>query len=261
MLLVACSDPRPPGSDAMVDAVSDTMVDTANDTANDTASDTSSDAPARDANDVNDGSALDVSTFDSGLGTTPGAGDLVVVEIQGNPVTATDEEAEFIELSNVSGRPLDLAGVTLAHVAYPAGEPTASTATHTIVGSVPVAAGGRVLLARSSGGFFGDATIGYVYDGFVFGNGMETNRLRVLAPGWDGAEPVAAADLVDEVKTEVGIFDNALRGRAWALDPAAVPTPSASLNDDVGNWCSASGSGVEYRANNFGTPGAPNACN
>lgn len=216
-----------------------------------------------------DGGALDGGTADAGgsdagggTGPTPGPGDLVVVEIQGNPQMATDEQAEYVELLNVSGRELDLQGVQLAHVAWSGGEPVASVGSHTIASSVIVAPGARVLLARSGGGYFGGATRDYVYDGFAFSNGGAfQNRLRVMVPSWDGSEPPAAGDVVDEVRTPAGAFDNPVRGRALQLDPSAVPAPSAAGNDDPADWCHAAEvATLEYRAGNWGTPRGANRC-
>ena len=224
---------------------------------------TPDDAGAPDGGEMADGGALDGGS-DAGvvLGPTPGPGDLVIVEIQGNPQNTNDDQAEYIELLNVSGRELELQGVQLEHRAWSSGsEPAASGSIHVIGTSVPVAPGARVLLARSSGGFFGGATHDYVYGGFVFGNGAEINRLRVLVPSWDRSAPPAATDIVDEVRTPAGAFENALRGRALQLDPDAVPSPTAASNDDPADWCHAAATtALAYWMSNWGTPGAANRC-
>ncbi|MFO0726306.1 MAG: hypothetical protein U1E65_21150 [Myxococcota bacterium] len=197
-------------------------------------------------------------------GLIPGPGDLVFVELQGNPQTAADTDAEYIELLNVSGRALDLIDCHLLHLVWTGGgmAPVRSVANHRITTSVPVAAGARVLLTHSSGGYFGPANKDYVYSGFEMGNGgMDQNRLRLMAPGWDGTEPPDPLYTVDELVTPLGAFDNALRGRAWQLDPGKVASPSAANNDDPMNWCyAASGGGLAYWSMNWGTPGTANAC-
>jgi hypothetical protein len=133
---------------------------------------------------------------------------------------------------------------------------------HLIDEPVVVAPGARALLARSSGGFFGGATRDHVYGGFVFSNGgADMNRVRLMAPAWDGAEPPSAAFVVDEVIAPPGTFDNVLRGRAWQLDPDRVPAPTAGGNDDAADWCHAAATdALAYRASNWGTPRAANRC-
>jgi hypothetical protein len=82
-----------------------------------------------------------------------------------------------------------------------------------------------------------------------------------MVPSWDGTEPPADADLIDEVVTSVAAFDNPLRGRALQLDPDAVPSPSAASNDDPADWCYASAvDTLAYRASNWGTPRETNRC-
>ena len=186
----------------------------------------------------------------------------MIVEIQGNPQGADDAEAEYIEVRNVSGRALDLSGVVLAHVETSGGMPVVSTSTHTLTGSIPLADGGTLLLTRSSGGYFGGASPTATYGGFVFANGgSESNRVRLYVPGWDGTEPPDASDLIDEVITPAGTFDNALRGRTWQLDPSEVAAPTAATNDDAADWCTTAESVPRaYWGSNWGTPGAPNDC-
>ncbi|MBK6690472.1 MAG: hypothetical protein IPG45_38750 [Deltaproteobacteria bacterium] len=202
--------------------------------------------------------------LDGGTGLEPGPGDLVFVEIQGNPQGTADTDAEYLELLNVSGRMLDLEGCRLTHRLWAGGTaPVDSVGNHRINSSVPVAPGARVLLARSAGGYFGGATRGYVYGGFEFSNGgSDQNRIRLMTPGWDGVEPPDPSAVVDEVISPAATFDNPLRGRAWQLDPIQVPNPNASNNDLPTAWChAADNAGLAYWQNNWGTPGQPNTCN
>ena len=219
-----------------------------------------SDAGVDDAGASDAGAESDAGTDAAALGPEPGPGDLVIVEIQGNPQVATDEQAEYIEVLNVSGRTLDLEGCRITQ--WTGVGPVVGGGNHLIDASVVIAPGDRALLARSSGGFFGGATRDYVYDGFVFSNGgADMNRLRIMAPSWDGADATAAPFIVDEVIAPPGTFYNDLRGRAWQLDPDRVPTPTAAGNDDPADWCHAAAiDALAYRASNWGTPRADNRC-
>ena len=87
------------------------------------------------------------------------------------------------------------------------------------------------------------------------------NRLRIMAPSWDGADATAAPFIVDEVIAPPGAFDNDLRGRAWQLDPDRVAAPTAAGNDDPADWCYAAAiDPLAYRTNNWGTPRDANRC-
>lgn len=209
-----------------------------------------------------DAGAADAGATDAGLGGGPGPGDLVIVEIQGNPQGVADANAEYIELLNVSGRTLDLFGVQLAHRDYDGvTPPVASVGLHTIDESVSVAPGARILLTRSTGGYFGGALVDYVYDGFDFSNGDDrANRLRLLTSAWDGSEPPDPAHLIDEVTAPIATFDNLVRGQSWQLDPSAVSSPDATSNDAAASWCRSNAAGINYWGSNWGTPGAANAC-
>lgn len=194
----------------------------------------------------------------------PVAGDLVFVEVQGNPQGTADTEAEYLELLNVSGRTLDLFGCRLLHLVWTGTgmAPVRSVGNHLINAHVRVAPGERVLLTRGSGGYFGGAVRDEVYGAFELGNGSaENNRLRLMSPLWDGREPFAPSDLIDELIIPAATFDNPVRGRAWQLDPARVPTPTAEANDDPAAWCqTAATPALAYWMSNWGTPRAPNTC-
>lgn len=267
--LIGCDDARrgPSGDTGSGDTAFDTSADASEDGTADSSIDASVDAPTDVGDDTADSAIADTTadmpTPDTGPGGfDPRAGDLVVVEIQGNPVRANDEEAEYIELVNVSGRALNLQGVVLAHHSWVGDTPPdRSTSFHTIDESVVVDAGGRALLVRSAGGFFGDADSDYAYDDFVFSNAdTEFGRVRLMVARWDGTEPPAAGEVIDEVILEPRVFANAVRGRAWQFDEDAVG-PSTSRNDLPSNWCTASPVDVlEYRTENYGTPGMFNDC-
>lgn len=191
----------------------------------------------------------------------PRAGDLVIVEVQGNPQQVDDAVAEYIEVLNVSGRPLDLAGVRITHVQWPASgtAPVRSTGNHRVRDPVMVAPGARALLTRGGGGHFGGATRDYVYAGFELSN-SDPNRLRLMVPGWDGSEPPNVDDVIDELMIPAETFDNDRRGRSWQLDPDEVAAPTATTNDDPADWCHTGSGAAGYWMNNWGTPGAANDC-
>ena len=283
ILVAACGTDRrtPPSMDSAIsmDSATDSMVDAA--AANDTdsmgldseVSDSGSDAGGPDADPsdaspvdaasdtaVDSGSDDDAGGADAGSGTAPQAGELVIVEIQGNPQRATDEEAEYIEVINVSARTLDLDGVVLTHLDWMGGEPDRSVGRWTVDERVDVGPGERALLVRSSGGFFGGAAVAHVYGDFVFDNGdVRSNRIRMMVPGWDGTEPPASSSVIDQVIVPVGGFDNPLRARAWTLMPSIQP--NAATNDNATNWCYAANTPeLEYRTLNWGTPGSANRC-
>lgn len=202
---------------------------------------------------------------DAGASSEPAPGDLVIVEIQGNPQNTADTDAEYIELLNVSGRSLNLQGCRLTHRLWAGGmAPVDSVGNHLIDSAVNVGPGERVLLGRSNGGYFGAGVVpDYVYGGFELSNGgSDNNRLRLMHPGWDGTEPPAPGDIIDEVIAPAGTFDNPLRGRAWQLDPGRVAAPTAANNDDPASWChAAANNGLAYWQSNWGTPRAVNVCN
>lgn len=208
--------------------------------------------------------ALDVGRPDvgrpdtGGSGTTPVRGDFIISEVQGNPVRVDDEQAEYIELWNVSGRTLDLSGVQIAFVTFPAGEPTESTAFHTISADSFFGAEEYVLISRGTGGFFGGTIPVDSQEEFVFSNAF-SNRIRFMVPSWDGTEPPDPRDIIDEVIFEPGVFDNPVRGRALQLNP--IEPPTYENNDHPEAWCHAPENlALEYRGQNWGTPGAENEC-
>jgi len=208
-----------------------------------------------------DGGA-DTGAADAGATTAPGPGDLVIVELMGNPQSVTDAMGEYFEVINVSTRTLDLSGVTITHTAYSGGEPTASTGSHVIGTSVEIAPGARALLGVHSFVAGGGVTVDYVYSGFLFSNGSTmANRLRLQTPSWGGTEPPAAAELIDQVIAPAGTFQNTNRGRAWQLDPALIDPPTTAGSDDPANFChTPMRAALEYRSTNWGTPREINDC-
>lgn len=227
---------------------------------------------------VGDTNVGDTNTGDTNVGDTagtdtsgptgdpPAAGELVIVEIQGNPNALVDDDAEYIEVLNVSGKSLDLNGVTVAYHDWPGGEPARSSATFTFTESIVVADGERALLARSSnttlnGGITPDA----VYDTVLVTNSASRDaRIRLYTASWSGNEPPAASEIIDAVPIPAATFENTVRGRAWQLDPGQVSAPTAADNDTASNWCQtveSTGTALEYATGNFGTPGTDNQCN
>ena len=276
--LVGCEDTRRPSADSSVGWVDSgpTSDGGADSSARDGGAlvdsgsvDSGADSGAEDSGAEDSGAAdsgaedagTDSNVPDSGTGLAPQAGDLVIVEIQGNPVRATDEQAEYFEVLNVSGRVLDLRGVTITHISFVGGEPVASADRHVVDQVLFVEPGERLLFGSSDGGFFGTGDPDYVYSGILISNAeTEMTRLRLMVPDWDGSEPPNLLDLVDEVIVESRVFGNAVRGQALQFDPARG-TPTSASNDDAANWCTTPAEAAfEYRGSNFGTPGAPNVC-
>lgn len=252
------------GPDAAPDASPDSSDDLAGDLATPDASDVASDAIPDFAADPD----VTADTTDAGdepdaeAGPAPRPGDIVIVEIGGNPVGTGDNVGEFFEIVNVSGRELALDGVTIAYHQWTASgsEPTRSVTRAELTTTRMLAVGERVILGPSGGhGFSTDVR----YPVFEITNAESmAARVRLYTPSWDGTEPPAPAHLIDGVTIPAGTFGNDNRGRSWQLFPAGAAAPTAANNDIASNWClTATSVSLEYAANNYGTPGAPNDCN
>ena len=241
------SDTATDSGDDASDAGGDT-VDQAD--TSDGASDTGGDAATETGGDVSDEEA------------SSGPAELVIVEIQGNPVGRNDEEAEYIELLNVGEGSANLQGMTLFVRKFTGSPPASGGASFTFTDSIVIAGGTRFLLVRSgisddNGGLTADATYGPVGEGLEISNGdVETTRVRLVDGDNELEDPI-----VDEVVMPVSVFSNGsgLAGVSWQLDPADVPSPTAATNDDPDDWCLNNGL-TAYFGSNFGTPGEVNDC-
>lgn len=93
---------------------------------------------------------------------TPGFGMIQFTEIMYDPDQLDDDDAEWVELKNVSDRPLELTGCTIADRATQNNPDAAAT----VLGNLILAPGGLILLARSedlalNGGITPDALFGF----------------------------------------------------------------------------------------------------
>ena len=163
------------------------------------------------------------------LDPAPPAGAVIVTEVMVKSQGGADP-GEWIELHNVGDAPYNLADCLITDY---------NNDEHVIAESLPIAAGGFVVLAKS-----GDAAenhgldFDYVYSGFNLGNGGDEIALVCLDVEIDAVETGGDWD-VD--------------GVAYQLAPTAY---DAALNDDTVNWCPAA---TEYGTDGLlGTPGLTN---
>ena len=162
-----------------------------------------------------------------------GADALVISEIQFNPQAASDEDGEWIELTNTSDWNVDLRGITILD--------NASFHVISSESAVILKAYGTIVLARSddfslNGGIFP----GYHYGGLVLNNSGDTLTL-------------ADGDMIlDQVSFGEEFGLQGMVGSSVSLDPEAT---SVVANDIPGNWCPASDT---YGWGDGGTPGEKN---
>jgi hypothetical protein len=177
-----------------------------------------------------DGDGLGDACDDNG----PGAGDLRVTELMARPAAVGDANGEWFELVNVSGRALDLAGLT---VRDDGGE------TVTIVGATPLPAGGRFVIGRNADPRTnGGVPVDFEAPSFELSDAADA---IVLEAG--GVE-------IDRVAWDTGAGWTIEAGRSATFDEAS---PIAD-NADPFFWCLGASA---YGAGNLGTPGEANdAC-
>ena len=167
----------------------------------------------------------------------PGAGALVFVELQPDPVTLSDADAEWFELKNVTDAPVDLEGCVLSDLGV-------NDDAHTIESGGPlvVEAGALVVLAKTDAVELNGGIEGVVYS---FGELFSlTNTGDDVILSCDDVEVDSLSYTPQEWPYDVGV--------AMRLDPAKQ---SADANDDPASWCAAVS---EYHPGNLGTPGVAN---
>ncbi len=165
----------------------------------------------------------------------PGVGDVIFTEFHPNPNTLSDNNAEFVEVLNLSGDWLSLGGLNLCDSYDGNCAPLPS--------DLNIGPNARLLFARSSDtGLNGGLTVDAVFD---FGMNNDGDQLRLI----DG-DPTTGT-VIDSVDFDAWWIT---AGAAWQLDPSAY---DATMNDDEANWCLATN---EYEATgpNYGTPGVEN---
>jgi len=158
----------------------------------------------------------------------PGAGDVVITELQPDPDLVTDEAGEWFELLNLSAVAVELSGCELADQ---------GTDSHTIAASVVIAPGGYAVLGRNASAN-GGVTLDYAYGGDIsLGNSGDELALR------------CGGVLVDEV-VYTGSWPFGT-GASMQLDPAV-----GAANDSQSAWCESTS---PYGDGDLGTPGSANA--
>jgi hypothetical protein len=176
-----------------------------------------------------------VDRFGDGDFGTPGAANscerpaappaLQISEIMRNPAAVGDSAGEWIEIHNPTAHDVDLSGWSIDDGA---------SDLHIVRGTVVVAAGGYVVIGRSTDtARNGGAPVDYSYGGsFVLGN---------------GADSIALHDAHGVPVDEVG----------WDAGASWIRPNGASMARLGGGWCE---SGPQFGAGDRGTPGAANDC-
>jgi hypothetical protein len=267
LTLVACtvdSDPQPggfgtspgPGSDTLSDGGTDAGTDASTDTGN-TSSDTADAETGTDASvtgDVETSAAEGTTGADACSPATcpapsscrddecvapqkPAPGEVIIVELMIDPVTLSDNFAEWIEVLNVSASAVDLTGCRLLDLGVNVDD-------HLIDPGAPLVLlpGELMLLGKSmSATDNGAIPIEYAYGEF----GVSLTNT--------GDDLILRCDDVDV--DQVGWSPDAWpydTGVAMQLDPAMQ---RGGANDAATAWCAATN---VYSAGNTGTPGAAN---
>ncbi|MBM4391164.1 MAG: lamin tail domain-containing protein [Deltaproteobacteria bacterium] len=221
-------------SDSDSDADTDTDTDTDSDSDSDADTDTDTDTgPA----DTGEDTGHDT---DTDTGQSSGAisvGDLFINEVMNNPNPVADEQGEWFELINTSGRDLDLDGLTISD------EDATSPQSFTVSGRLLVPAGGFVILANNGDSSSnGGVTVDYAFDGTSFQLGNDSDEIVLSIDGVAIARLAYTEDWAGNAK-----------GYSMTLDADKL-TPGDA--DQETSWCNATSSfGSDGQ---FGTPGAAN---
>ena len=166
--------------------------------------------------------------------TAPKVGDLVFSEVMVRAISGTTDDAEWIELTNVSKVTLDLEGLSLVEKGTPAVKLTGGSA------SLKLKPGGHFVIGRSSNaGKNNGVTVDFVQTKIQLGNSGGDLSLKAGS---------LTLDAFSYAKAQVAL-GVALQLSQNKLDPKS--------NDDAKAWCPATAS---YGAAGMkGTPGADNA--
>ena len=162
------------------------------------------------------------------------AGDLVITELMLDP-EGTDTGAEWVEIFNTLGTPIDLRGYTIT---YRQGTSTAKS--HTVRASVQVPARGYLALGDVRSGP-NPSWIGYSY-GDDLGAFSQTSGTVAVRCGMTAIN-------------EYSYTRAARSGRSRMLGGGVDPDASRVSNET--NWCDTPTS-TEYTPRGYGTPGGPN---
>lgn len=159
-------------------------------------------------------------------------GDLVISEIMQNPAAVGDTQGEWVEIYNATGSVIDMDGWTL-------GDGVGEAHTIDAGGSLPVAAGGFVVLGRNSDPLVnGGYTPDYVYTGMVLGNGIDRVVIR------EGGVTIDSVGYDDG-----GLFPDPSGASMELIGPA--------LDNNIGTNWEENVTDV-YGDGDYGTPGSAN---
>lgn len=161
-------------------------------------------------------------------------GDLVITEMMIDP-DGTDTGAEWFEVFNTLGTPIDLRGYTIT---YRQGTSTAKS--HTVRASVSAPARGYVALGDVRSGP-NPAWLGYSYGDDLGSFSQSTGTLNVRC----GTTVIA----------EYSYTRSARSGRSRMLGGGNDPTSAIAATET--NWCDTPPA-TEFTPRNYGTPGGPN---
>ena len=165
----------------------------------------------------------------------PAPGELVISEFMPNPDLVTDDNGEWLELTNVSAGPVNIEGCILYD---------ASSDEDVIDSGVPIVVppGGTVVLAKVV-----DMALNGGIAGVPYGFGTSYSLVNT----GDEIRLECAGAVVDQVVyLDTWAFD---AGVAAQLDAASL---DATANDASGSWCAAT---AAYGVGDLGTPGQANA--
>ncbi|MEQ1570240.1 MAG: lamin tail domain-containing protein [Myxococcota bacterium] len=191
-------------------------------------------------------SRTDAPVFDSDSGGTPSVdsgsvvvatavepGELVVSEIMPDPNAVDGDFGEFVEVTSLASRALDLVGLTFADDDGDG---------FTVEGSLVLPVGGRLVFGPSDDASAnGGVSVDRSYDVEAFKLGNEGDTVSISR----GAVPI---DVVVYEAVTWGLTE----GASLSHDPSAL---DPIRNDDAQSWCIGQS---PYGDGDLGTPGAPN---
>jgi hypothetical protein len=152
-------------------------------------------------------------------------GQVVISEFMSDPSAFRDDQGEWIELHNPGGGEVDLQGCAILD---------GSATRHPIKSTLPIAAGGYVVIARAASDVFAsDLVLDFSLANSADTIGLQCGDVEIDRIDYDSAFPL-------------------MPGVTAALDRDAL---TATENDDAAHWCA----GTKALGSEFGTPGSINA--
>ena len=176
------------------------------------------------------------------IGFSQSPGDLIITEIMNNPAPASDQDAEYFEILNLTSSAIDMNG----WIVKDDGSNIITLDSASMNGNTIVPANGYFVFGRSTDmAVNAGAPVDYQYGGdFTLGNGSD--EVVLVLP--DGTTEIARVD-----------YDNGatfpdLTGESMQLDPAFLNANDYSIGT---NWCPSS-SAYGDGGGALGTPGMMN---